>query len=932
MPALASLSQADIDALAEEQAAQDAAAAAAPVATPEAAPPPVEAAPPPEAAAAPVPPPYDPAQDTQGQQAQPNTITAPLPETSAEASAQQKVWDDSLQSYVPASGGTPQPAYVDTGAAPPESTQQTIAAQPVPDPAPTWESDSTIYDPPKYTPAPTIYDPPKYAPIPTSASSSVAGGATSFGMGPGVAAPPPTQDSRLGPLAGGMWDPGHNPIVAPGSGGYTTEDIAGFYEDRAAERANASTIKTDAGGNIALGLPYLGLWDGGAMGPTDANYGGGGGRFVPPEAIDAQGRPFTPARDMTPTKPAWEYQSGPDRAGRVPPPDVPTSSGRTVEEIQADPFQGRTVFPEAGLNYSDSRQTFRPGEPGSGEAALLDSGDYTGAAPQAPPPEGGELPVLPPEMIRLRNTWEGEEPPPPPPTGPIRSPYDRRWSPRKAGASARPGSAAGPLPAEAPAFPTAPVPAPDARPTSPGGANFVGHPDGSVSGTGYHGSTVRNAKTARDINDAPGAMDASLGTRFDANPDAGQQYNRTTEPTTLYGANVALKKPLRLQASDVASGNIPDLATLRPQGYDGIVVNQPPGRGGGIDYVVAFDDVPVSAVGAPTTQAGAPVPPPEAVGKTPAEAAPPEEAAAKAPPAEEPAAAAAADAQKRGLLKRVVTALPKPSKKQVVIGAGALGAAAVKELYQNRDQPTAPVPTPDGTPPAGLPTTSGRASGISPVSGVPIPAQMKGAPGADMWVVGGPDGSPAAIGITNEQGQYEPVPDTMTQDELTARLQQVAAAKATAPVASPTTSSTGTTGTTGPAKATAPAPTQSAAPNTTGSPASETDTTPGTPLMTADGVDTGLTLHTDGTVTQGSGGSNGDSSGGPQTRSGGSFFPSSGRYPSGSRYKKKKKKTGTSSIPSGMWDGFPFNRPPSPIRQLVLDAIAASKAKGKSSK
>jgi hypothetical protein len=44
--------------------------------------------------------------------------------------------------------------------------------------------------------------------------------------------------------------------------------------------------------------------------------------------------------------------------------------------------------------------------------------------------------------------------------------------------------------------------------------------------------------------------------------------------------------------------------------------------------------------------------------------------------------------------------------------------------------------------------------------------------------------------------------------------------------------------------------------------------------------------------------------------------------------KRRKRKGGTETEPSGFWPGFPFNRPPSPIRQHVLTALAESRAGG----
>lgn len=106
----------------------------------------------------------------------------------------------------------------------------------------------------------------------------------------------------------------------------------------------------------------------------------------------------------------------------------------------------------------------------------------------------------------------------------------------------------------------------------------------------------------------------------------------------------------------------------------------------------------------------------------------------------------------------------------------------------------------------------------------------------------------------------------------------------------------------------------------------------GKPLVTKDGEDTGLVLADDGKVypSKSSGGYTKGSGSSGYSRSSGSSYRS-GRS-SSYRGKKKKKGSTSSSSTGGMWPGFPFNRPPSPIRQLVLDAIAASQAKGKSKK
>jgi hypothetical protein len=114
---------------------------------------------------------------------------------------------------------------------------------------------------------------------------------------------------------------------------------------------------------------------------------------------------------------------------------------------------------------------------------------------------------------------------------------------------------------------------------------------------------------------------------------------------------------------------------------------------------------------------------------------------------------------------------------------------------------------------------------------------------------------------------------------------------------------------------------------------------PVTPVGTGNGGGTGGGTGGGGTTTypsSGGGGgtypsSGGSSGGGTYHRSyGGSSggYSRSGGY-SSSRKKRKKGTTGSMGSGGGMWPGFPFNRPNSPMRQHILDAIAASMNKNK---
>jgi hypothetical protein len=218
-----------------------------------------------------------------------------------------------------------------------------------------------------------------------------------------------------------------------------------------------------------------------------------------------------------------------------------------------------------------------------------------------------------------------------------------------------------------------------------------------------------------------------------------------------------------------------------------------------------------------------------------------------------------------------------------------------------------------------------------PASPPPPPAAAKKVPTPDQALrPGETEASGSSSGLTfikDQDGQVigfrDPetnnptyFPDGATQDESQkmvdeARSRIPKGGTAAAPVSSPAESS----GSVVPLATGTPqnGDTSASSPTTTGN-------GQGTPLLTSDG--TGLVLNSDGTITRSS-----KSSGTYRKNYGSSGGSSYGR---GSSSKRKKKKGRSSSSASGMWEGFPFNRPPSSIRQLVLDAIAASQAKSKS--
>lgn len=221
------------------------------------------------------------------------------------------------------------------------------------------------------------------------------------------------------------------------------------------------------------------------------------------------------------------------------------------------------------------------------------------------------------------------------------------------------------------------------------------------------------------------------------------------------------------------------------------------------------------------------------------------------------------------------------------------------------------------------------------------------APNVDTITSKNPDGSINVHGAINEQGQYESF-DILTRDETKQRLAQIEAAKnpATAPVGTPTRDpdnllpiptaqesvSPGPPSTsTSPPPPPPPASASSKSVLPLAGPADMTTEDELTPVKDKSGKDTGIKVDSKGGVYDDSGTYHGSyDKSGTYHKSYGGY--SNGGYSGSSRYSSKRKSSrrgSGSSFGGGMWEGFPFNRPNSAIRQLVLDAIAASQAKGK---
>jgi uncharacterized membrane protein YgcG len=296
-----------------------------------------------------------------------------------------------------------------------------------------------------------------------------------------------------------------------------------------------------------------------------------------------------------------------------------------------------------------------------------------------------------------------------------------------------------------------------------------------------------------------------------------------------------------------------------------------------------------------------------------------------APPPPPPAA------NRPNLAARAAKALIRPSKGKVIAGVIVGGAALRKTQLDSQQPSTSPPPPP---PPAGT-VSGGQVAGDTPPAGSAT-ATDKRFPGVSVRV---DPTTGAAVGVTDENGVYHNFPDDLTDDEYDAVMQAVlhnkeaATVHQVAPVSPPEEAPDVDTSA---ADYVPPPEGKSISPGSVGTPVTE-GTTPAItasgdiPLIAPDGTNTGLVLTKDGDVKKTGGG--GDySSGGSSYRSGGSSYRSGGYSSGGYSRKKKKKKTSSSSGTSGMWPGFPFNRPPSPIRQQILDAIAASKAKGAAKK
>jgi hypothetical protein len=757
MPALASLSQEDLDALAEEQAAQDAAAAA-PVPAPDQAPAPAPEAAPAAAAPAPVPPPYDPAQDTQGMQAQPAPITvappAADPATDPQASYQQGAYNQQIA----------QPG--------PEYTTQTIA----PAPAAT-------------TPVP----------------------------------PPPEQSAPLGPLTGTMWDPS-----APTPDGYTTQDLADARQANVDANSGPTRGRSELG--VALGMPYLGLWDGG-MAP-DTGLPSGGGPLVPEPVRTAPG----------------EYRPGFNAQGGV------------VSRAGAPKLQGPGLRPGGGLS-SIHPDYVRPG---------------TVRAEAVPPEDIVPPPVAPIEVV------------PPPPDATLNG--ARNMTEASKGIS------------------------PDV--------------------------TVQPPQPAPNMTDAAKAFSPELTGYRTPTPSEARPASPVPEPATKPVPEPAAPRPtLRVGQEPVPvpdQGPVVEPAyvrktTGRPSLGNGEVIPPPKPTG---KFGRPIEEAPVSRADTPPPRTVATEPVPEPATDRPVpEPAPTGEGQATTPTAAKP-----------GIATRVVKGVGKsliqhPVRTAVGVAAGV---AAAHEAAHRRGLAGAPAGT---TPPSG--TTRGQTTTqtLDPMeqarrSGVPSSAKrgtLASMPGVD--VVG--EGK-EVWGAIDEHGNFVLFPDGMTPDAMKARMQQIADAGGS-PVPTPAAAPPSPPASSGPAASPPASPSPPVntpiAPLATGTAAAE-DAQPssGTPLITKDGVDTGLVLNNDGTVTQKSGGSSKgyyDSNGDwhwyndySRSSSGSSSHKTYGS--SGSSRSSSKKKKGGSSSQFG--DGFPFNRPNSPMRDFILKAIQESMAGSHSKK
>jgi hypothetical protein len=372
-------------------------------------------------------------------------------------------------------------------------------------------------------------------------------------------------------------------------------------------------------------------------------------------------------------------------------------------------------------------------------------------------------------------------------------------------------------------------------------------------------------------------------------------------------------------------------STGRPSLGNGEVIPPPKPTG---KFGRPIDDVPVSRADTPPPRTVATEPVPEPATDRPVpEPAPTGEGQATTPTAAKP-----------GIATRVVKGVGKSLIQHPVRTAAgvAAGVFSANEALHRRGLAGAPAGT---TPPSGTTRDQTTTQTLDPMeqarrSGVPSSAKrgtLASMPGVD--VVG--EGK-EVWGAIDEHGNFVLFPDGMTPDAMKARMQQIADAGGS-PVPTPAAAPPSPPASSGPAASPPASPSPPVntpiAPLATGTAAAE-DAQPssGTPLITKDGVDTGLVLNNDGTVTQKSGGSSKgyyDSNGDwrwyndySRSSSGSSSHKTYGS--SGSSRSSSKKKKGSSSSQFG--DGFPFNRPNSPMRDFILKAIQESMAGSHSKK
>ncbi len=849
----------------------------------------------------------------------------------------------------------------------------------------------------------------RLAPIPTTATPSVGGGATSFGTGP--VAPPPSAD--LGPLSGTMWDPYAAPPASP-----TITDVGNRILSFT-DTAPGVQGRIDAQGRSRIGMGE------GSFFPGDIRLPIGMAPDVAPAApveapTGAIDVPYTVGGTAPARSPGKVFRLWGGQPEVAPAPEV-------VAPVAAPPE--RTIFPNAPLESVSTRNALRPGVPGSGEATLINSGDYTGIPARAPRPSVAE------EMAASQRR-AADVAPANRPTPDWTSPTDLTVPVTQPSGGFKPTF--DPL-AGVPTHDMLGNPLTTAERTELGGVLDrgdttayrrimktdaagapVGPPTTKPGGLGRSrpttpAATEQGATPAKTVGERPPTVVTDV---------KGNAFIPVQEVTPMHPANVRRTAGMASPAeAPVAPPSEPGsfgskTLNLPPEVMDQVFGSAKPGSTHVIDgrtFVVneggtALNEVTAPApetgtymrktTGRPTLGTGEIIPPPKPTGRfgrpiveqpalaeapprastelpreaTPAATAPvPEPGATKPPPGrftrptltwgedqtagagsktlpppEEPVAApggAKTPTEPPSRLQKFV----QKHKKGILIGGAAAEIVAGERTKRQEGSvsgPMPPVKTAGATAtPTMDPLKQALRQGMDPTSKVQGLLDYP-----DVLVIGHDDpasGKFAADGVIDDNGNFAKFPDTMTEDQMHERLaamqaarmsatQSVATAAATAPVSQPA-------GTSPPASqpaATAPVvpPVHSDAPVVplaTGTPPSGTTAAPaeGTPILDSEGKDTGLVVNSDGTVTNTSDGGGGgytkkSSSSGGYSRGG----YSGGGYSGGRYHKKKKKGSSTSSVGSQFWEGFPFNRPNSPIRQQILDAIAASKAEGQARK